>query len=230
MAGMLLVIEDDINLGKAIRLILTANGFQVHLADTALSGLQKAYTCRPDAIILDIMLPDMDGWQVCSRLKEMSEVPIIMVTALSSEENVIKGLELGADDYIVKPVSAQELVARVQAVLRRAPCLSKGHSDPQKDIVAYENLTIDFTRHQVTVEGEQIVLSPTEFRLLSLLVKHRGHLLPYEFLLREVWGPEYINEMDYLRMYIGYLRRKIEKDPSKPSIIYNEKNIGYQFG
>jgi two-component system KDP operon response regulator KdpE len=230
MADTLLVIEDDINLGNVLRLILSANKFQVHVADNGLTGLQKAYTYKPDAVLLDIMLPDMDGWQVCSRLKEMSDVPIIMVSALSSEENIIKGLELGADDFIVKPVSTEELVARIRAVLRRSPCLSQSHDNGQENTFSYNNLMVDFNRSQVMVNGQRIWLSPTEFRLLAVLIRYKGRLLSYDFLLREVWGPEYTHELNYLRTYMSYLRQKLEKDATKPDIIYNERGLGYQFG
>jgi DNA-binding response OmpR family regulator len=230
MADTLLVIEDDIAFSDALRLILTRSGFQVTVAHNANVGLQKAFSLNPDAVILDIMLPDLDGWQICSRLKETSNIPIIMLTAFGSEENVIKGLNLGADGYIIKPVTAQELVARITAILRRAPRLNGKDSNARKRIFTYDNLVVDYDRHQVTVGGKGIYLSPTEFRLLSVLIQYQGHTLPHDFLLREVWGSEYVSEMDYLRLYISYLRRKIETDPTKPSLIYNEWGVGYRFG
>ncbi|MBI1879153.1 MAG: response regulator transcription factor [Chloroflexi bacterium] len=232
MTETLLLIEDDITLCEALRFMLTKKGFQVEVANSAITGLQKAYAVKPDAIILDIMLPDMDGWQTCARFREMSDVPIIMLTALGSEENVVKGLNLGADDYIIKPVTAEELSARVRALLRRVtrstPPASSGNG--RGPIFTYENLVIDFDKHEVTVEGKRVDLSPTEFRLLSVLVRHKGRMLPHEFLLTEVWGPEYVGEIDYLRLYISYLRRKIEKDPTKPTLIHNEWGVGYRFG
>lgn len=232
MAERVLVIEDDTQFSKILELMLTQKGFHVDVANNAITGLQKAYTYKPDAVILDIMLPDLDGWQTCTRFREMSEVPIIMLTALSSEENVIKGLNLGADDYIVKPVTTEELSARLRAVLRRAnrsANVNGSNGQTRRAIFTYENLVIDFDRHEVTIDGEWVYLSPTEFRLLSVFVQHQGRMLSHEFLLREVWGPEYINEIDYLRLYISYLRRKIEADPSKPGMIHNEWGIGYRF-
>ena len=233
MAERVLVIEDDTQFSRILELMLTQKGFQVDVANNAITGLQKAYTCQPDAVILDIMLPDLDGWQTCTRFREMSEVPIIMLTALSAEENVIKGLNLGADDYIVKPVTTEELSARLRAVLRRVnrSTNNNGHANGQsrRAIFTYENLIIDFDRHEVTLDGQWVYLSPTEFRLLSVFVQHQGRMLSHEFLLREVWGPEYINEIDYLRLYISYLRRKLEADPAKPNMIYNEWGIGYRF-
>jgi two-component system KDP operon response regulator KdpE len=233
MTETLLLIEDDVTLCEALRFMLTKKGFQVEIANNAITGLQKAYAVKPDAIILDIMLPDMDGWQTCARFREMSDVPIVMLTALGSEENVVKGLNLGADDYIIKPVTAEELSARVRALLRRVsrsspPTSSSGNG--RGPIFTYENLVIDFDKHEVTVDGKRIDLSPTEFRLLSVLVRHKGRMLPHEFLLAEVWGSEYVGEIDYLRLYISYLRRKVEKDPTKPSLIHNEWGVGYRFG
>lgn len=232
MTEKLLLIEDDITLCEALRFMLTKKGFEVEVANSAITGLQKAYAVKPDAIILDIMLPDMDGWQTCARFREMSDVPIIMLTALGSEENVVKGLNLGADDYIIKPVTAEELSARVRALLRRVTrsTTSSGGGNGRGPIFTYENLVIDFDKHEVTVDGKRIDLSPTEFRLLSVLVRHKGRMLPHEFLLTEVWGPEYVGEIDYLRLYISYLRRKVEKDPTKPSLIHNEWGVGYRFG
>jgi two-component system KDP operon response regulator KdpE len=235
MTETLLLIEDDITLCEALRFMLTKKGFTVEVANNAITGLQKAYAVKPDAIILDIMLPDMDGWQTCARFREMSDVPIIMLTALGSEENVVKGLNLGADDYIIKPVTAEELSARVRALLRRVsrssgPGSSSTSSNGRGPIFTYENLIIDFDKHEVTVEGNRVDLSPTEFRLLAVLVRHKGRMLPHEFLLTEVWGPEYVGEIDYLRLYISYLRRKVEKDPSKPNLIHNEWGVGYRFG
>ncbi len=233
MTETLLLIEDDITLCEAMRFMLTKKGFQVEIANNAITGLQKAYAVKPDAVILDIMLPDMDGWQTCARFREMSDVPIIMLTALGSEENVVKGLNLGADDYIIKPVTAEELSARVRALLRRvtrANTATANNNNGRGPIFTYENLMIDFDKHEVTIDNKRVDLSPTEFRLLSVLVKHKGRMLPHEFLLTEVWGSEYIGEIDYLRLYISYLRRKIEKDPAQPSLIHNEWGVGYRFG
>ncbi|NJN95463.1 MAG: response regulator transcription factor [Anaerolineales bacterium] len=226
----LLVIEDDSVYSELLEQLLTHNGFQVQLANNAATGLKLAYSIKPDAVILDIMLPGVDGWQICARLREVSDVPIIMLTAFGSKDNVVKGLNLGADDFIIKPVTMNELVARIRAVLRRVPNTKNGEDTPRQPIVIFDDLTIDFTRHQVTVDGKRISLSPIEFRLLSALVQHRGRMLSHEFLLREVWGSEYMGEVEYLRQYISYLRYKIEKDPAKPNLIHNEWGYGYRFG
>jgi two-component system KDP operon response regulator KdpE len=210
--------------------MLIRNGFQVEVAHNAISGLKEAYALKPDAVILDIMLPDMDGWQVCRRLREMSDVPIIMLSALGSDENVIEGLNLGADDYIVKPVAVEELIARIRALLRRTSRSNPTERNHREPIFTYDYLVIDFDKYEVTVAGKKVKLSPTEFRLLSVLSRYQGRLLPHEFLLSEVWGPEYVSEEEYLRLYISYLRRKIETDPSKPRLIHNEWGVGYRFG
>jgi len=230
MAMTLLLIDDDVSLCETLRYMLTKKGFQVEVAYNAIAGLQKAYALKPDAILLDIMLPNMDGWQACRRFREMSDVPIIMLTALGSEENIVEGLNLGADDYIVKPVTAEELSARIHALMRRVSRSGTNGSSSREPILTYDGLMIDFDKHEVTVEGKRVDLSPTEFRLLSVLTRHKGRVLPHEYLLTEVWGPEYTGEVDYLRLYVSYLRRKIEKDPTQPSLIHNEWGVGYRFG
>jgi two-component system KDP operon response regulator KdpE len=229
MSTTILLVDDDVLLCKTFELILTDMGFGVEMAHNGVEGLKKAYKLQPDVILLDVMMPDMDGWETCQRFKEMCDVPIIMLTAIDSQENVIKGLDLGADDYIVKTVTAEELGARIRAVLRRAS-RSNVSSNKQKPVITQDNLVIDFDKHEVTVDNERVDLSPTEFRLLSVLARHKGRVLPHDFLLTQVWGPEYIGEIDYLRLYISYLRRKLEKDPSNPNLIYNEWGVGYRFG
>lgn len=233
MSTSVLIIDDDKLLCDALQLMLAKLGFEVGTANDAIAGLRKAYAFKPDVILLDVMMPDMDGWQTCQRFREMSDVPIIMLTALDSQDNVVKGLDLGADDYIVKPVIADELAARIRAVLRRvsrsaAPEGNNGQS--REPIFTQDSLVIDFDKYEVTVNNERVDLTPTEFRLLSVLARYKGRVLPHEFLLTEVWGPEYVGEIDYLRLYISYLRRKLEKDKTKPSLIHNEWGIGYRFG
>lgn len=229
MSTTILLVDDDVQLSEMFKLTLTDMGFQVEMAHNGVEGLKKAYSLQPDVILLDVMMPEMDGWDTCKRFKEMCDVPVIMLTAVDSQESVIKGLDLGADDYIVKTVTAEELAARIRTVLRRAS-RSNVSIGKQKPIITQDNLVIDFDKHEVTVDGERVDLSPTEFRLLSVLARHKGRVLPHDFLLTQVWGPEYIGEIDYLRLYISYLRRKLEKDSSAPSLIYNEWGVGYRFG
>jgi DNA-binding response OmpR family regulator len=228
-----LIIDDDTLLCEALRLMLSKMDFEVEVANDAITGLRKAYAFKPDVILLDIMMPSMDGWQTCQRFREMSDVPIIMLTALDSQENVVKGLDLGADDYIVKPVVANELAARIRAVLRRtsrSTTMSNTNGNGREPIFKQDSLVIDFDKYEVMVDNERVDLTPTEFKLLSVLARYKGRVLPHEFLLTEVWGPEYVGEIDYLRLYISYLRRKLEKNKSKPGFIHNEWGIGYRFG
>ena len=224
-----LLIDDDVSLCELLKEMLTAMGFEVEVAYEAVTGLRRAYQLKPDVVVLDVMMVGMDGWQACSRFREMTDVPIIMLTALGSQDDVIKGLNLGADDYLVKPVTTDELAARIRAVLRR---VSRGSSNGQKrePILSQDSVVIDLDKYEVTIDGERINLSPTEFKLLTVLVKHKGRVLPHEFLLTEVWGAEYIGEIDYLRLYISYLRRKLEKKPEQSQLIHNEWGIGYRFG
>jgi DNA-binding response OmpR family regulator len=229
MNAKVLFIDDDVQLSEMVDLVLTELGFQVELAYDGTTGLRKAYEVKPDIIVLDIMMPGMDGWQTCQRFREMTDVPIIMLTALGSQDNVIKGLNLGADDYLVKPVTAQELAARIRALLRRVS-RTNGNGQKKQPILTQDNLVIDLNKYEVTLDGERVDLSPTEFRLLAVLAKYKGRVLPHEFLLTEVWGAEYAGEIDYLRLYISYLRRKLERDPSNPTLIHNEWGIGYRFG
>jgi two-component system KDP operon response regulator KdpE len=230
MAAKLLLIDDDVLLCESLRKVLTDKGFQVEVAYDAISGLQKAYAASPHLILLDVMLPNGDGWQTCVRLREMTDVPIVMLTGLRSDSSVVEGLELGADSYLVKPVHPDELVARIRALLRRTRAGENGNGKSWVKPFAYDNLVIDFDKREITVDGKRIDLSPIEFRLLCVLARHKGRVLPHEYLLREVWGPDYVDEIDYLRLYISYLRHKIERDPAQPSLIYNEWGIGYRLG
>jgi DNA-binding response OmpR family regulator len=225
-----LFIDDDLDLSELIKLMLTRMGFEVDVANNGLEGLKKGYSFKPDVIVLDVMMPEMDGWQTCQRFREMTDVPIIMLTALGSQEEVIKGLNLGADDYLVKPITADELGARVRALLRRVSRSETDDGKKSRPIFSQEGLIIDLDKYEVTRQGQRVDLSPTEYKLLSVLVRYKGRVLPHEFLLTEVWGAEYVGEIDYLRLYISYLRRKLEADPASPTLIHNEWGVGYRFG
>jgi len=171
------------------------------------------------------MMPGMDGWEVLSRLREMSDVPVIMLTAKGREVDIVRGLGLGADDYVTKPFGAAELVARVQALLRRNKTPTIRRMTRYQD----NGLTIDLERHEVRVKGTPIDLTPTEFRLLAVLVQNAGKVVPHRALLTQVWGEEYANEIHYLKLYIRYLRQKIEESPSNPQYILTEWGVGYRF-
>ncbi len=228
MSQTILVIDDDKDLTLMLKAQLERSDYQVVVASSGQEGLQKAYQTRPDLIILDVMMPGMDGWEVCRRLRELSNVPIIMLTARSLKGDVVRGLEIGADDYLTKPFSAAELDARIQAVLRRSAA-QNGSPSSRTSFYTNGHLTIDFDRRIVTVRGERVEFTPTEFKLLTTLVRNEGRVLPHRYLLTEVWGPEYADEVDYVKLYIRYLRLKIEDDPSDPVYIQTEWGIGYRF-
>lgn len=222
----ILIIDDDPALVRVLQVSLEKEGYEIVSATSGAEGLRQAYRTQPDLIILDIMMPRMDGWEVCRRLREMCDAPIIMLTAKVGETNVVKGLKLGADDYITKPFSTEELMARIGALLRRA---SLPPSSRRPAVFASGDLVVDFARRRVTVRGKEVDLTPKEFRLLSCLVRNRGKVLPHRTILTQVWGPAYANELDCLKVYIRYLRRKIEEDPSNPRYILTEWGMGYYF-
>jgi len=223
---LLLVIEDDTRLADALKLYFGNRGYEVIAAANGLEGLQKMYAHRPDLIILDVMMPRMDGWETCRRIRELSDVPIIMLTARGQESEKVKGLKLGADDYVAKPFSLKELEARVEAVLRRIKL-----PPPAKGGVLYadEELVIDSERWEVTRQGKPLELTATERRLLFYLAENAGRVLTHQQILERVWGAEYIDDIDYVKLYIWRLRRKIERDPSHPRYILTERGIGYRF-
>ncbi len=218
----ILLIDDDEDLLKLLEAGLRKEGLEVVKARDGKEALRQAYEHHPDIVLLDIMLPGMDGHEICRRLREVSDAPIIMLTALSTEAQIIKGLSLGADDYITKPFRMGELTARVQAALRR----SRG-SAGRPTAVTVGELQVDFARHRVAARGKEIDLSPTEFQLLSYLVRHSGEVIPHRTLLTEVWGPEYAQELKYLHLYVCCLRRKIEEDPAHPRILKTDRGFGY---
>ena len=222
----MLIIDDDAKLVQALELYLSKAGYEVITAADGLEGLQEMYAHRPDLIILDIMMPKMDGWKACRRIREVSDVPIIMLTARGQEYDKVKGLKQGADDYVAKPFGLKELAARVEAVLRRTRL-----PPPAEGAVLYadEELVIDSERWEVSRGGEPLELTATERRLLFYLVDNAGRVLTHRQLLERVWGPEYIDEVDYVKLYIWRLRQKIEEDPSQPRYILTERGIGYKF-
>ena len=221
-----LVIDDDQILVKLVTSALKQEGFEVVSAHDGQEGLRQMYDTHPDLIILDLNMPTMDGWTVCQRVREVSNVPVIMLTARDEPEEIIKGLDMGADDYIVKPVQMNILLARVRSTLRRAA------ADPtllKKDVIYSDSyLTVNLDEHRVAVQGETVRLTPTEFNLIAHLVDAAPRIVPYRELLENVWGFEYIDDIDYLRVYIWHLRRKLEPNPKEPIYIINELGIGYR--
>ena len=205
---------------------LELEGYRVVEAHNGLDALDQARTKLPNLIILDVMMPELDGFETLEMLREVSNVPVIMLTVRSDEEDKVHGLELGADDYVTKPFGARELVSRVRAVLRR----TQGPVTPEQAIVQIDDrLSIDYNSREVIVEGQRIKLRPTEFRMLYHLIENAGWVVPHETLLAKVWGYEYREEIQYLRLYITYLRQKIESDPSHPRYILTERGVGYRF-
>jgi len=222
----ILVVDDEERMVRFIRLNLEQDGFQVLEAFRGAQALDRLRTGLPDLILLDVMMPDVDGFEVLRMLREISTVPVIMLTAKGEENDRVKGLELGADDYITKPFSPRELVSRVKAVLRRTESSSGAvHGVIEVD----DRLKIDFGRREVWLEGQLVSLRPTEYRLLYHLVQNAGWVLSHDQILTNVWGYEYRDQPHYVRLYINYLRQKLEKDPADPKYILTERGIGYRF-
>ncbi len=222
----ILVVDDEERMVRFIRLNLEHDGFIVSEAYRGMQAIDKVRSLLPDLVLLDVMLPDLDGFEVLKIIRETSTVPVIMLTAKGEEEDRVRGLELGADDYITKPFSPRELVSRVRAVLRRTETATSGtHGVIEVD----DRLKLDFDRHEVWVDGQLIQLRPTEYRLLYHLVQNAGWVVTHDQLLSKVWGYEYRDEPHYVRLYINYLRKKIEKDPANPQYILTERGIGYRF-
>jgi two-component system KDP operon response regulator KdpE len=223
---LILVVDDEDRMIRFIRMNLELEGFRVIEAEDGVEALEKTRVSLPDLIILDVMMPELDGFETLRMLREISKVPVIMLTVRADEDDKVRGLELGADDYVTKPFGPRELVSRVKAVLRRA----QAPPTPEQAVLKIdERLSIDFNNREVIVEGERIKLRPTEFRLLYHLIENAGWVVPYEMLLAKVWGYEYREEIQYLRLYITYLRKKIEPDPSNPRYIFTEREVGYRF-
>jgi two-component system KDP operon response regulator KdpE len=223
---LILVVDDEPRMIQFIRMNLELEGYRVIQASNGLEALDKVRDELPDLVIMDVMMPDLDGFETLRILRETSDVPVIMLTVKAEEDDIVRGLRLGADDYVTKPFSPRELSSRVEALLRRAelPTPIK-----RTAIEIDDHLTIDFARREVIVDGEHVQLRPTEYRLLFHLVNNAGWVMPHETLLQKVWGYEYRDETHYLRLYITYLRQKIEKDPSNPQYILTERGVGYRF-
>ncbi len=221
-----LVVDDDPQLLRLVRANLESVGYRVLVAMDARSALELVDVEIPDMIILDIMLPEIDGYEVCRRIREFSETPIIMLTAKVEDVDKVKGLKLGADDYLTKPFSAQELLARVEAVLRRTRPSEEVKAPPT---FTCSDISVDFVRRRVMVRGHEVALTLTEYKLLTQLVSNAGRVMLHRELLTRVWGAEYQDELEYLRAYIRHLRQKIEGDPHHPKYILSKPGIGYIF-
>jgi DNA-binding response OmpR family regulator len=222
--GVILVVDDEPKLVRLVREILVATGYDVLTANSGDRALELLAIEQPDLIILDILLPGMDGYEITSRIREFSDVPIIMLTARVREADKLKGFEAGVDDYVTKPFSAKELLARVRAVLKR----SNSNTSPKTDSeIVCGGIKIDLLRRKVTIEDREVHLTPTEYNLLHQLALHSNQVLLHEQLLTSVWGQEYRDDVDYLRSYIHCLRRKLEVDPGNPKLIVSSQGVGY---
>ena len=223
----ILVVDDEPRIIGFIRMNLELEGHQVIEAHTGLEALEAVRTKLPDVVLLDVMMPDLDGFETLRMLREFTDIPVIMLTAKGEENDRVYGLELGADDYITKPFGPRELSSRIKAVLRRYDTATKS---PEEAVLRIDDrLSVDFNRREVIVNGEHIKLRPTEYRLLYHLIQNAGWTVPHDQLLAKVWGYEYRDEAHYVRLYVNYLREKIEEDPSHPRYILTERGVGYRF-
>jgi two-component system KDP operon response regulator KdpE len=226
---LILVVDDETRITRMIRMNLEHDGYEVIEANSGQQALDMVRSRMPNLVILDVMMPGLDGYETLQILREISQVPVIMLTAKGEEEDRIRGLELGADDYVTKPFSPRELMSRVKAVLRRTEGSASGSGSGDDVIQVDDRLKIDFGKREVWVDGELVKLRPTEYRLLYHLVQNAGWVMTYDQLLTKVWGYEYRDETHYVRLYINYLRQKLEKDPSNPEYILTERGVGYRF-
>ncbi|HXG36764.1 MAG TPA: response regulator transcription factor [Dehalococcoidia bacterium] len=221
-APLVLAVDDEPGILRLIKLELSSQGFRVLTASSGEEALQTMEEQRPDVVLMDIMMPDMNGMEVMRKLRELSNIPVLLITGRDGDADKVMGLEMGADDYIVKPFSPEELAARVRAVLRR----SIGGQETERVLRAQE-VEIDLTRRLVQRNGEPIMLTRTEWMLLQHLAANAGRVMLNSELLSKVWGPEYCDDIQYLRVWISRLRRKLEQDPSEPAIIKTMQGIGY---
>jgi len=221
--GSILVIDDEVQIRRLLAITLSANGYKISEASTGKEGLVLAASTQPGLIILDLGLPDADGLEILKKLREWYHKPVIILSVRNSEEDIIKALDNGANDYLTKPFRTGELLARIRVSIRQ----SQGITD--KPILEFGTLTIDIANHIVRKHNEMIKLTSTEFSLLALLAKNEGRVLTHQYILKEVWGMGYIEQSQYLRVFIAQLRKKIEDDPASPRLLNTESGIGYRF-
>jgi two-component system, OmpR family, KDP operon response regulator KdpE len=224
MKSVAVIIDDETQIRRLLRVALENEGYQVHEAENGQLGLVEIANCKPTVILLDLGLPDMDGLDVLKRLREWSEVPVIILSVRDDEQGKVAALDAGADDYVTKPFSSLELFARLRAVQRK--------TRPAEEISVFKHgdLIVDLTAHVVTRGHKEVKLTATEYALLRLFVKHPGRVLTHRYILRDIWGPKSEEHRQYLRVYVTHLRQKIEPNPEKPSLIKTESGIGYRFG
>lgn len=221
----ILVIEDEVPIRRFLKIALADHGYAFREAASGKEGLAKVATEHPDLLILDLGLPDMDGLEVTRQVREWSTVPIIILSARGQEKDKVGALDLGADDYLTKPFGVPELLARVRVALRHSARLSSGQAEPDYQ---FGDIRVDFSRRLVFLEGEEVKLTRTEYKLLQTLVKYAGKVVTHKQLLKEIWGQTYSDESNYLRVYMAHLRRKLEKDPAHPKFFITEAGVGYR--
>jgi len=224
MPDRILVIEDDAESRALLEDLLSAAGYEPLSASNTLEGLRLVYNSRPALVLLDIMLPGLDGWEACRRIRQESDVPLIIVSGRSSNTDILRGFELGADDYVAKPFDHRELLSRVRTVLRR----SENGQGKEPSVFRCNGLEVDLRSHRVLVNGRRVALSPTEFRLLTYLIRKQNTVISQKELLFHVWGPAYVNETEYVKLYMCYLRKKLEEDPNNPKYLVNQRGVGYR--
>ena len=222
-APVVLVVEDEAQMRTFVRIALESHGFQMLEAPTAAEGMRQARAYTPDLVLLDLGLPDGDGSKVIRKIREYSSVPILVISARGSEESKIKALDEGADDYLTKPFGAGELMARIRVAFRKV-----ASRDGQSLVRIGDDILVDMTRRSVTLRGEEVHLTPIEFKLLATLVRHAGNVQTHHQLLEQVWGPGHENQMQYLRVYMTQLRHKLEREPARPRYLLTETGIGYR--
>jgi two-component system, OmpR family, KDP operon response regulator KdpE len=224
MSDHILIIDDEIQIRRLLDITLSAYGYNISEASTGKEGLIKAAIVHPVLIILDLGLPDMDGFEILRKLREWFQKPIIILSVRNSEEDIVKALDNGANDYLTKPFRTGELLARIRVAIRQ----SEGNSE--NPCLIFGDLTVDLANHTVRKKNELIKLTSTEFSLLAILAKNEGRVLTHQYILKEVWGMGYVEQTQYLRVFIAQLRKKIEDDPAKPKFLNTESGIGYRFG
>ncbi|HSB34740.1 MAG TPA: response regulator [Nitrospirota bacterium] len=222
---LILLIEDEPQMRRFLRITLQSHGYRLVESETGSDGLLQAASRNPDVVLLDLGLPDMDGLEVTNRLREWAQTPIIVISAREQEQDKVKALDAGADDYLTKPFNANELLARIRVAIRHSVRSRLGRDEP---VFTLDNLRVDLSQRRVFLDDKEVHLTPIEYKLLMVLIRHAGKVITHRQLLQEVWGPAHVNEVQYLRVYMTQLRHKLETDPTRPRFLMNEPGIGYR--
>jgi len=224
-APLVLIVEDEPQMERFLRASLSTHGYRLVEAATGADGLAQAAARNPDIILLDLGLPDLDGLEVTRRIREWTQTPIIVISARGQDDDKIKALDAGADDYLTKPFSVGELLARIRVALRHVARIASGK---EESVFTIGELRVDLGKRQVFVQEAEVHLTPTEYRLLATMIKYAGRVVTHRHLLKEVWGPPYVEQTQYLRVFMGQLRQKLEPEPAKPRFLISEPGVGYR--